>query len=101
MDFCKECGLKYFNMHDLRRSFISLLKNKGVPVKIVSELVGHSSVSQTEKVYSVIDKDIQREELAKLSGSIKLKEKEQELKEETRRFFTHTTKPDDDNPVEF
>jgi len=56
----------------LRRSFISLLKNKGEPIKIISELVWHSSISQTERVYSVVNKDVQKEELSRLSTSIKL-----------------------------
>ena len=85
--FCKDCKIKGLNIHDLRRSFISLLKNKGVPIKIISELVGHSSISQTERVYSVINKDVQKEELSKLSTSIKIGDiKWDKLKEVAEEF---------------
>ena len=36
---------------ELRHSFVSLLSDAGVPVEMISELVGHRGTSVTEIVY--------------------------------------------------
>lgn len=45
--------------HDLRHSCISLLLSKGVPIKVVSEMAGHSDVSITLSVYGHVLPDMQ------------------------------------------
>lgn len=45
--------------HDLRHSCISLLLSKGVPIKVVSEMAGHSDVSTTLSVYGHVLPDMQ------------------------------------------
>ena len=50
----KECGL-----HTLRHTFASMLFSKGIDVKIVSRLLGHSTVKITYDTYvHLFDKDI-------------------------------------------
>ncbi len=47
-------ALKYevvLGMHSLRHTFATLMLNKGIDVKIVSELLGHSNVSVTYNIY--------------------------------------------------
>lgn len=52
------CGLKKKNinegygLHSLRHTFVSMLLNKGVDIKIISELVGHEKVSTTYNIYA-------------------------------------------------
>lgn len=46
-------------MHDLRHSCITLLLAQGVPVKVVSEMAGHSNVSITLSIYQHILPDMQ------------------------------------------
>ena len=46
-------------MHDLRHSCITLLLTEGVPVKVVSEMAGHSDVSITLSVYQHVLPDMQ------------------------------------------
>lgn len=36
---------------DLRHSFVSLLSDRGVPLEVISRLVGHSGTAVTEEVY--------------------------------------------------
>ncbi|MFC7612457.1 tyrosine-type recombinase/integrase [Actinokineospora soli] len=36
---------------ELRHSFVSLLSDSGVPIELISRLVGHSSTAVTEEVY--------------------------------------------------
>lgn len=57
----KKAGLPRIRFHDLRHTAATLLLLRGVHPKIVSELLGHSSVSLTLDVYSHVLPDMQRE----------------------------------------
>ena len=46
-------------MHDLRHTCATLLLSRGVPVKVVSEMLGHASVSITLDTYSHVLPDMQ------------------------------------------
>ena len=48
----KKAGLPNIRFHDLRHTCATLLFTRGVHPKIVSEMLGHSSVSITLDVYS-------------------------------------------------
>ena len=47
-----ESGFKGMHLHDLRHANASILINSGVPMKVVSEHLGHSSVKTTEDFYT-------------------------------------------------
>jgi integrase len=53
-DKIKEAGLPDFRFHDLRHGVASLLLEKNAHPKILSELLGHSSVNLTLNTYSHI-----------------------------------------------
>ena len=53
----KRHNLKYFKPHSLRHTYVSLLISAGTPVKIISEMVGHSNASTTLNIYSHLLKD--------------------------------------------
>ena len=57
----KRAGLPRIRFHDLRHTAATLLLLRGVHPKVVSELLGHSSVSLTLDVYSHVLPDMQRE----------------------------------------
>lgn len=44
-------GLAYFRCHDLRHTYGSLMLSRGVPVEVVSERMGHSSITITLNIY--------------------------------------------------
>jgi integrase len=46
-------------IHDLRHSAATLLLSKGVPVKVVSEMLGHSDVGITLSIYAHVLPDMQ------------------------------------------
>ena len=48
----KKAGLKHIRVHDLRHSYASMLVNSGIPIEVISRLMGHASVEVTWKVYS-------------------------------------------------
>lgn len=48
-------GMPEVTFHDLRRSTGTLLVQRGVPLQVVSKLLGHSSTAVTERVYAHLD----------------------------------------------
>ena len=57
---CRNAGIDNdYGIHALRHTFASMLFAKGVDVKIVSKLLGHSSVQITYDIYiHLFEKDI-------------------------------------------
>ena len=47
-------------MHDLRHSFASFMVNKGIPVRLISELLGHSNIQTTLRYAHVFDKSLKK-----------------------------------------
>ncbi|MBP1763127.1 MAG: xerC 1 [Firmicutes bacterium] len=47
-------GFPDLHVHDLRHANASLLINMGVPVKVISEHLGHSNTLTTENIYEHI-----------------------------------------------
>lgn len=57
------------NFHDLRHSCASLLINMGIPLEVVRDILGHSTVKTTER-YAHLHVDRQSEALNKLSAAV-------------------------------
>lgn len=57
----KNFNLTYVRFHDLRHTNATLLLKKGIPAKIVSERLGHSSISVTLDTYSHVLIDMQKD----------------------------------------
>lgn len=66
----EQAGLPRITPHGLRHSCASLLMQAGVPVKAVSERLGHSSVNITLNVYSHLAEDMQRDAARAMSALI-------------------------------
>ena len=60
-DLLAAAKLPPVRFHDLRHSHVTFLLASGVPVKVISERIGHSSVSFTQDVYSHILPNMQQE----------------------------------------
>ena len=58
--FLKENGFPPLHLHDLRHANASLLINSGVPMKIVSEHLGHQSMKTTEGFYTHLFTDAKK-----------------------------------------
>jgi len=54
--------------HDLRHTAATLLLRRGVNPKIVSEMLGHSSVSITLDIYSHVTPDMQQQAADAMDG---------------------------------
>jgi integrase len=58
-------------MHDLRHTCATLLLGRGVPVKVVSEMLGHASVSITLEVYAHLLPDMQESAVRVMEEALK------------------------------
>ena len=47
----RAAGLEHLRPHDLRHTYGSLLMSQGVPLKTISELLGHASIEITADIY--------------------------------------------------
>ena len=57
----KRIGIENCGVHTLRHTFASMLFSKGIDIKIISKLLGHSTVKITYDTYvHLFDKDINR-----------------------------------------
>ncbi|MGH2756028.1 MAG: tyrosine-type recombinase/integrase [Actinomycetota bacterium] len=67
----KRSGLPWIRLHDLRHTHATLALEAGVHPKIVSERLGHSTVSFTLDVYSHAIRHLQTEAAEKIAGLIR------------------------------
>ncbi|MED4599612.1 site-specific integrase [Paenibacillus validus] len=49
--FLKKNKLRYIRFHDLRHTAATLLINKGVHAKVISERLGHGNITTTMNIY--------------------------------------------------
>ncbi len=66
-------GLQPVRFHDLRHTAASLLLAAGVPLKVVSETLGHSSIAITADVYQHVTPDLRREAADALDRALPVK----------------------------
>lgn len=64
----KKAGLPRFRFHELRHTCATLLLMAGVPVKVVSEWLGHQSVQVTLKVYAHVMPGMQQQAAEKMDA---------------------------------
>ena len=68
--FLRENNLPHIRFHDIRHSHVTLLINAKVPIKVISERVGHSNVNTTLNIYSHTLKEMDQEASEKISESL-------------------------------
>ncbi len=55
----QRAGLPHARVHDLRHTAATLMLSRGIPVKVVSEMLGHADVSTTLSIYAHVLPDMQ------------------------------------------
>lgn len=67
----KKAGLpSTVGLHTLRHSAASVMLSNGVPLKVVSEILGHSSISITGDVYGHVSPEVATDALATLGAAL-------------------------------
>ncbi|MGD0856105.1 MAG: site-specific integrase [Dehalococcoidia bacterium] len=68
----KRAGLPHVRFHDLRHSFASLMLMAGIHPKIVSEMLGHASVTLTLDTYSHVIGGLQKAAICRLDDMLQM-----------------------------
>jgi integrase len=63
-------GLEPMRFHDLRHAYATLSLTAGVPLRVVQEALGHTSIALTAAVYAHVMPELQREAGAKLQEAM-------------------------------
>lgn len=65
-----KAGLGHFTIHALRHTFATRALEAGVPIKVVSQILGHSGVQITMDTYSHVLPDLQSQSMNKVADYI-------------------------------
>jgi integrase len=65
---CTKAGIGKWHPHELRHSAASLMLAAGVPIQVVSDVLGHSSIRMTADVYGHVLQPQREEAAAALAG---------------------------------
>ena len=67
----RKAGLPLICLHDLRLTAATLLLQRGVHPKVVSEMLGHSSIKMTLDIYSHVIPDMQHQAAAAMDALLR------------------------------
>ena len=59
----KQAGIEDCSIHCLRHTFVSLMINNNIPIPLVADMVGHTNINTTMKVYTHLLKETQRKSM--------------------------------------
>jgi integrase len=63
-------GLSHAGLHTLRHSAASVMLTRGVPLKVVSEILGHSSIAITGDIYGHVSPEVARQAMDVLGEAL-------------------------------
>lgn len=66
-DFLKRNGMPKIRLHDLRHTFASVMYEAGVDLKAISEMMGHSDIGTTSRIYTHMFDNTYKEKLSVMS----------------------------------
>jgi len=66
---CKRLDIEKNTIHALRHTFCSLLAENGVNLKTASELIGHTDIKTTSKIYTHVQQEEKARGIATLSNA--------------------------------
>jgi integrase len=66
-----KAGIPRCRFHDLRHTCATLLLQQGVHAKVVSELLGHSSIGMTLDIYSHVIPDMQQHAVSAMDAVLR------------------------------
>jgi len=64
----RQAGLQHYKFHALRHTFATRALEAGVPIKVVSQILGHASVQITMDTYMHVLPELQSEAMNKISA---------------------------------
>lgn len=76
----RRCGFKNIRLHDARHTHASLMLKQGVPLKVVQERLGHSSIAVTGDIYAHVTPGMQGEAAQGFDDKMVTKNGDQNIK---------------------
>ncbi len=67
---CETAGLGHWHPHEARHSAASVMLAQGVPLEVVSEVVGHSSIYITKDVYGHLAEGAKRDAAERMAAAL-------------------------------
>lgn len=67
---CRKAGVKAIRFHDARHTHASLLLKQNVPLKVISERLGHSTIAVTADIYSHVLPGMQESAAARFDAAL-------------------------------
>lgn len=67
---CESAGLGHWHPHEARHSAASVMLAQGVPLEVVSEVLGHSSIYITKDVYGHLVEGAKRDAAERMAGAL-------------------------------
>lgn len=71
-DFCEQYDIRYMSLHKLRHTSLTILIEKGAPMKAIQERAGHKQAQTTNDIYGHVTKKLSRE-VAKMLDDLRPK----------------------------
>ena len=68
--YLKTAGLAHIRFHDLRHTNATMMLEAGVPLKVASERLGHSSIQITADLYSHVTTSVDQEASKKIEQAL-------------------------------
>ena len=68
----KKCSIRNLNFHALRHTFATISREAGIDIKVLSEILGHSSYHITQEIYVHISVDFKRDSIDSLVNYLKI-----------------------------
>ena len=62
----EQAGLRKCHFHDIRHTFASLLLNEGEELKVIQELLGHTTITTTADIYTYLKTEKKLEAVEKI-----------------------------------
>ncbi|QBI19382.1 site-specific integrase [Egibacter rhizosphaerae] len=70
-DVCEAAGVRRMTAHELlRHGAATLLVAQGVEMRVISEILRHTSASTTSDIYAHVDREVAREAVGRLDGML-------------------------------
>jgi integrase len=66
---CSDAGLGHWHPHEARHSAASVMLAQGVPLEVVSEVLGHSSIYITKDVYGHLVEGAKRDAAERMAAA--------------------------------